>query len=305
MLVNLLNNVINNVRRYEYVKLLIRDVVDLMREEYVRSNGIPLLPNTGNYVIVGDLHGDITSLEYILKAVEKLELSEYTLIFLGDYVDRGTGQVETISTLLEIKLRYPDKVFLLRGNHEPPDYLPVYPHDFPHELTAIYGIVNGRKLYEEFKRAFQLLPRALIIKEIALLLHGGPPIYNIDSASGPHEYLLGRNFEEDAKVLEDILWNDPIEGKESFIESYRGAGHMFGTKVTEAALRITGTKLVIRGHEPCLNGFKFNHNKKVLTLFSRLGPPYNNKLAAFLKLYILPSNNYTMEVITFSDKDLS
>ena len=39
-------------------------------------------------------------------------------IFMGDYVDRGPFSVETFLLLVAIKVRYPDRMTLIRGNHE-------------------------------------------------------------------------------------------------------------------------------------------------------------------------------------------
>ncbi|RLI41233.1 hypothetical protein DRO69_11810, partial [Candidatus Bathyarchaeota archaeon] len=42
--------------------------------------------------------------------------------------------------------------------------------------------------------------------------------------------------------------------------------------------------VLIRGHEPSVEGFKINHDGKVLTLFSRKGSPYHNEYGAYLQL---------------------
>ena len=47
--------------------------------------------------------------------------SEHTLLFNGDFVDRGSWSVEVILTLMAWKWLYPKTVLLNRGNHETKD----------------------------------------------------------------------------------------------------------------------------------------------------------------------------------------
>ena len=53
--------------------------------------------------------------------------------------------------------------------------------------------------------------------------------------------------------------------------SNRGLGKYFGINITKNWLNHTNTKLIIRGHEPCM-GYKFNHENTVMTLFSSKDP---------------------------------
>jgi len=54
--------------------------------------------------------------------------------------------------------------------------------------------------------------------------------------------------------------------------------------MTDETLYRLNFKVLIRGHEPCQEGFKINHDGKILTLFSRKGPPYFNDHGAYLDL---------------------
>ena len=85
-----------------------------------------------------------------------------------------------------------------------------------------------------------------------------------------------------SRVLEELLWNDPrnIEGPICWEASRRGFGRHFGSAVSRRWLELTGTKVVVRGHEPC-QGFRIDHDGLVLTLFS-CKIPYPLFKAAFI-----------------------
>lgn len=71
-------------------------------------------------MIIGDVHGQffdmIEMLDNLIPRLEKEE--DFGLLFLGDYVDRGIMCVEVLMYLTALKINFPDRVTLLRGNHE-------------------------------------------------------------------------------------------------------------------------------------------------------------------------------------------
>lgn len=74
-----------------------------------------ILDVDGDTIVVGDIHG---SLHDLLRILKYIDISKYKVIFLGDYVDRGNFSLECITLLFTLKIIYPNKYFLLRGNHE-------------------------------------------------------------------------------------------------------------------------------------------------------------------------------------------
>jgi serine/threonine protein phosphatase 1 len=72
---------------------------------------------SGRTFVVGDIHGEIEHLERILHRLPEPGRGD-TLVFLGDYVDRGPHSREVVERLRALPARTPAKVVCLRGNHE-------------------------------------------------------------------------------------------------------------------------------------------------------------------------------------------
>src|SRR6478672_5713344 len=89
---------------YEFVKV-IDAVIDILQKERRMTmcvvggkinSGLVELDIPKNLVIIGDLHGDLQSLQRILQEIDYdhfLSNHNNKLIFLGDYVDRGTHSI--------------------------------------------------------------------------------------------------------------------------------------------------------------------------------------------------------------------
>ena len=66
---------------------------------------------------VGDIHGDLDALERLLERLPRLGTND-TLVFLGDYVDRGPASADVVVRVRELQAHCPATVVALRGNHE-------------------------------------------------------------------------------------------------------------------------------------------------------------------------------------------
>ena len=237
----------------------------------------------GEALIIGDLHGDLESLIQILKESSFLQKmnknTDAVLIFLGDYGDRGEYSKEVYYTVLKLKLLFPEQVVLMRGNHEGPEDLMASPHDLPLEFQTKFG-EKWEEAYSKIRKLFACLYNAVLVKERYLMIHGGLP----PRAKTIEDLAYANTLHPKQSFLEDILWSDPNEIIKGTYTSPRGAGKLFGENIANQMLRRFDAKILMRGHEPCEDGFKINHKGKVLTLFSRKGPPYFNAYGAYLEV---------------------
>ena len=276
------------VQSRDFIKVL-EDTIELLRGESGKIGNLTVserlvkLEPLGEALVIGDLHGDLESLITILKSSgftqKMIQRKDAILIFLGDYGDRGALSAEVYYVILRLKLAFSEQVVLLRGNHEGPEDLMVSPHDLPMNFQVRFK-ENWKAVYAKTRELFPYLYNAVLVKERYLMVHGGlsPNINSLQDLANANMTHPEQDF------LEDLLWSDPSDTVREVLYSPRGAGKLFGKSVTEKVLRRLNVKILIRGHEPCEEGFKINHDSKVLTLFSRKGAPYFNAYGAYLQL---------------------
>ncbi|AQL09418.1 Serine/threonine-protein phosphatase [Zea mays] len=92
------------------VKALCEKAKEILMEE---SN---VQPVKSPVTICGDIHGQFHDLVELFRIGGKCPDTNY--LFMGDYVDRGYYSVETVTMLVALKVRYPHRITILRGNHE-------------------------------------------------------------------------------------------------------------------------------------------------------------------------------------------
>ena len=270
-----------------YVATLSCDELEKLLEEGKKlfGNKVEELDPSTTVIFHGDLHGDIATVYSLWEKIGLEEvLNHYKLVFLGDYVDRGPKQIEALLLVLALKARRPEEVIVLRGNHEPLRDVGVSPHDFPDILYSRCG-PKGMKVYEKALDLFDSMPLIAKVGNV-VGLHGGPPTRSV---------LKGR-LELDEEDVVDILWSDPDElvgdklcewgdpPHKCFRENYlRGVGKVWGAGLTRTFLEMMDSEVLVRGHTS-VDGFALCHKSKVLTLFTRSGPPYYNSRASIAVL---------------------
>jgi protein phosphatase len=165
----------------------------------------------------------------------------------------------------------------MRGNHEGPTDLMPSPHDLPDQFESKFK-QKGAEAYADTRELFEHLYNAFIVDQRYLMLHGGLP----EEVSSIDDLAFAHVTHPRTRSLEEILWSDPDDAIEETFISPRGAGQLFGKKMTDRVLAKLTVNMLIRGHESCPEGFKINHDGKVLTLFSCRSFPYFNDLGAYL-----------------------
>lgn len=200
-----------------------------------------------NIIFVGDTHGDV---EVSKKIIKKYLIPENKIVFLGDYVDRGTYSRENLDFLLEKKVEFSEQIYLLQGNHEGHRILRFSPADFWKGLP--------KDEYEKYSTIVEKLSLAVVAKDI-IALHGVlPDIKNLEEIN---------QIESGGKEWLQITWGDFIAkpGKYLGIDPLTGRP-LFGRNWFFELMERFNKKVLIRSHQPDAPEFMFDN--KCLTIFT-------------------------------------
>ncbi|CAD5225442.1 unnamed protein product [Bursaphelenchus okinawaensis] len=211
--------------------------------------------------ICGDTHGQYSDLLRLFNRGGFPPTVNY--LFLGDYVDRGRQNLETILILFVYKLKYPNNFFLLRGNHECANINRVY--GFLDECNRRYPS-NGAKIWDAFQEAFSVMPLCGLVGDRILCMHGGisPHLKSLQQLRE-----IKRPTDATGPTLEmDLLWADPVANIEGFQENMRGASFGFGPKALANLCKELDIDLVARAHQVVQDGYEFFGKRKLVTIFS-------------------------------------
>ncbi len=251
----------------------VKDICKLCQEVF-RSQPMMLEINAPLH-ICGDIHGQYVDLLRIFEWAKLPPASTY--LFLGDYVDRGQQSLETMCLLFCLKIKFPDHIHLLRGNHEAAS------------VNAQYGFYDECKrkmnlrVWKAFNLVFNYMPVAAVIEDSILCMHGGlsPEMVYLADVQSIERPVDVKN----EGIMADLMWSDPTNEVSQFSRNEeRGIAQWFGKDAVSKFLDRNGLELICRAHQCVEDGYEFMFDMKLVTVFSAPNycGEYDNSAAVML-----------------------
>ena len=210
---------------FDTLKTLCANVKEIFKKEKT------LLRLASPTYVFGDIHGNYHDLSQFSQSTGLLRTAEIvpsSFLFLGDYVDRGAYSVEVVTFLFAMKCVYPNKVFMLRGNHEIKSVNSTTEGSLMSQCTAKYFLPRGDELYSMINDVFEHMPLCAVIDGNIFCAHGGIPrvsdpewfakavppgmslldyIEQIPRPPAPKFFPVNGDFA--ATCAYDLMWQDP------------------------------------------------------------------------------------------------
>ena len=235
------------------------------------------IPISGQIIFVGDTHGDFDA----TKSVTKRYLgNDRTLVFLGDYVDRGRNSKANINYLLCLKVAYHSNLLLLQGNHEGYGIFQFYPADFWETVD--------KELREKYERVLLKLPLAVSAGSI-IGLHGALP--DVQTLSEINKIKAG------SEEWKQVTWGDwqETEGDYLGLDWYTGRPQ-FGKTYFNKIMKRFDKNVLIRSHQPSIQPVIYD-NRCVTIFTSHAYMPTRTIAIANLKAEIQTAADLVIESI--------
>ena len=261
--------------------------------------------NFDNLLIVGDTHGDFNSTLRIIKPFFEGKVD--SLLFLGDYVDRGEQSYLNFFFLVCLSILWPDRVLLLRGNHE----------DL--ELNLMFGFYKELQKYFPINREFQavlalinaiynLMPLVAVTPKHSICMHAGipknvPSLQIFNEIPKPHiEYrkIVDKKLR---KTLFDafiqVRWNDPIKTNLNITDEKSYHGHYYYTLAeVQEFLKLNKQERIIKSHEDIRGGYQEVFSELLFHIFST--EPYFGKIKKAYTIHEDLSGNIVLKDLDFN-----
>lgn len=242
-------------------------------------------------MIFGDIHGqysdlmrffDLWGAPFNTYTGKDDRIQYFDYLFLGDFVDRGNHCLETICLLLALKVKYPDQIHLIRGNHEDRNINDGF--GFSDECAQRLDEDPGRpnSVFNRFNLLFEYLPLAAVIDEKILCLHGGigatlQKVEQIEALDTLRPLTVVHEVKTDTdRLVVDILWSDPTENDNELgihpnsVRDPEGTGNIvkFGPDIVKKFLKANNLLKIIRAHECVNDGMERFAGGDLITVFS-------------------------------------
>ncbi|MBN2442156.1 MAG: serine/threonine protein phosphatase [Spirochaetales bacterium] len=259
--------------------------------------GLPVTDKTEIF-IVGDLHGCYNNLKAVLWQTDFInkvnEDKDVYLVLLGDFFDRGIRTLDGIMPLvLQLVLEYPERVIVLRGNHE---------HFMVNEQGIVQSAVRpcetisfwqkhlSNDFFRKYMAFFEQLPLMAFFSNGIIAVHGGiPPAGIIENIKVLHDFNT-LSVQDMKRLRYSVLWTDPGEAEDMPINMKAVFHAPFGKKQFRSFMEKIGAHLLIRGHEAVQNGCECTYPGSLMTVFSAGGKnnphafAYNEITPRFLRI---------------------
>ena len=226
------------------IACVLKTVQPILKEEKA------IIELDGTVVFIGDIHGDFQTTKAIIQRFFDCD----HVVFLGDYIDREPmqwGSIRTLTYLLLLKCCFPQKIVLLKGNHECHYLIPCFPYELKDEIVQRF---DSAALHERFVEVFSVMP-LMVLSHKVFATHGGI-IKGVDLKA------LKNIEKNDAAAVTSLVWSDP-----AFSPTYRRVCDRFDEHELHRFLEGISAKVFIRGHDYTTLGYSI-YGDRCLTLFS-------------------------------------